>query len=300
MNTPATTLLIIFAAILYTYSGTSHASERISANYSITADATDTGGREVTSSNYTNIGSAGLIAGTTDSTTGSVNKSGFIAQLYTIQGLSIEPAQLAVNEGSDCQLNGFAALDDGTYLSLQPLAITWGIVSGPVNQISNSGNATTGNVYENTTAQVGATWQSYQAQTSLTVINVGDDDYGIYGADDVDDSWQVTHFGAGNPLAAANLDPDGDGDNNWKEFITGSIPTDISSIFRPASTFDGSTMTLTIPTIAGRTYTVKTSSALTAWDPLITFTGNGSDKVVEITGLGSTDLLFYTVGVSKN
>ena len=59
-------------------------------------------------------------------------------------------------------------------------------------------------------------------------------------------------------------------------------------------------MTLTIPTIAGRTYTVKTSSTLADWDPYTTFTGDGSDKVVEITDLGGTELLFYTVGVSKN
>ena len=300
MNAPATTLLIVFAAIQYTYTSTSLASERSSANYSITADVTDTGGHEVTSTNYTNIGSAGLIAGTTDSATGTVNKSGYIAQLYTIQGLSIEPALSNVNEGGDCQLSGYANLDDGSFLALEPTTITWGIVSGPVTQISNSGNAATGNVYQNTTAQVEATWQSYQAQTSFNVLNVGDDDFGIYAGDNVDDSWQVTHFGEGNPLAVGNLDPDGDGDNNWKEFLTGNIPTDISSIFRPASTFDGATMTLTIPTIAGRTYTVKTSSTLADWDPYTTFTGDGSDKVVEITDLGGTELLFYTVGVSKN
>ena len=300
MNAPATTLLIVFAAIQYTYTSTSLASERSSANYSITADVTDTGGHEVTSTNYTNIGSAGLIAGTTDSATGTVNKSGYIAQLYTIQGLSIEPALSNVNEGGDCQLSGYATLDDGSFLALEATTITWGVVSGPVNQISNAGNATTGNVYQNTTAQVDAAWQSYQAQTSFNVLNVGDDDFGIYAGDNVDDSWQVTYFGEGNPLGAANLDPDGDGDNNWKEFLTGNIPTDISSIFRPASTFDGATMTLTIPTIAGRTYTVKTSSTLADWDTYTTFTGDGSDKVVEITDLGGTELLFYTVGVSKN
>lgn len=298
MNASATTLLITFSVIPCAFTTTSLASERSSTNYSITTETTDTGGREATSANYTSIGSAGLIAGITNSATNTVNKSGYIAQLYTVEGLTINPEQVSVNEGSTCQINGYANVDDGTFLALSPQELSWGIVSGPVSQIDTSGLANTTSIYQTEIAQISASWSGYSTQTSFSVNNVGTDNFGIYANDNVDDAWQAHHFGENNPLGAGSQDPDGDGNNNWEEFITGTAPTDVRSIFRPTSILGETTLTLTIPTIEGRQYEVKTSSDLNTWTPYTQFSGDGSDVEVEITGVNSEDLLFYRVGVS--
>jgi hypothetical protein len=46
----------------------------------------------------------------------------------------------------------------------------------------------------------------------------------VYAADDVDDAWQVTHFGLSNPDGHGGEDPDQDGLTNREEFTAGSDP----------------------------------------------------------------------------
>ena len=130
------------------------AGEKSSANYTITTDALDIGGREATSANYSNIGSAGLIAETSKGESSTIVKAGYIAQLYSVKGLVIDPDLFEVNEGATNLVNAFASLDDDTFLTLTPTAISWSILSGPITQINVNGITTTGNVYQTTTAQV--------------------------------------------------------------------------------------------------------------------------------------------------
>jgi hypothetical protein len=49
-------------------------------------------------------------------------------------------------------------------------------------------------------------------------------------------NWQIQHFGSTtNPAAAADADPDGDGQNNMAEFLAGTDPTNSASAFRITS-----------------------------------------------------------------
>jgi len=63
------------------------------------------------------------------------------------------------------------------------------------------------------------------------VINVGNDDFGSYAGDGLDDAWQVSYFGSDNPNAAPGADPDGDFMSNRGEYIAGTIPTNATSHF---------------------------------------------------------------------
>jgi PKD repeat protein len=48
-------------------------------------------------------------------------------------------------------------------------------------------------------------------------------------------AWQIQFFGTTNSPAGANADPDGDGQNNLAEFLTGTDPTNSASAFRITS-----------------------------------------------------------------
>jgi hypothetical protein len=65
--------------------------------------------------------------------------------------------------------------------------------------------------------------------------------------DGIPDSWRQQHFGGGfatDPRAAATADPDGDGANNYQEYLAGTDPLSASSVQRvpvSVSTYAGST-----------------------------------------------------------
>jgi len=49
---------------------------------------------------------------------------------------------------------------------------------------------------------------------------------GLYAWDGLPDGWQQLYFGPNNPLAFPLADSDGDGQNNWMEYLAGTNPTD--------------------------------------------------------------------------
>ena len=77
-------------------------------------------------------------------------------------------------------------------------------------------------------------------------------------------SWQVQHFGSTtNPAAAATADPDGDGQNNLAEFLSGTDPTNSSSVLRISSvTAQGSDVLVTWTTAGGYTNVVQSTAGL--------------------------------------
>jgi hypothetical protein len=82
--------------------------------------------------------------------------------------------------------------------------------------------------------------------------------------DGIPDSWRLLYFGTiSNILSAANADPDGDGANNWQEFIAGTNPLDASSVFQfgPPAATGNSTFTLQWPSVVNKTYSVQSSSS---------------------------------------
>jgi hypothetical protein len=277
----ATSLLTLSLALASARAG-SHAS----ANYSVPADTTDAGGRRTASANYSNDGSLGGIGGGISEGGSPVEavKHGYIGQLFEVTGLMVAATPTNVNEGATSQLIASASLDDGTVLASLGGSATWTIVSGPIASISGDGLATAANVYQNTPATVRGAVGSLSGTISLTVLNVGNDDFGAYAGDGLDDAWQVRYFGLNNPNAAPNADPDHDGQSNLFEYIAGTDPTNSASRFSlniSNAAQPGQKLLVFNPRLTNRTYTVqfRTNAA----------TGSFSNLLTSITGdVGST------------
>ena len=238
-----------------------HAGSRSSANYTISTEILDMGGVRAVSANYTNSGSAGSIAGiSTVAAPAETVKHGYIGQLYELaSGFTLSATPPTINEGGTRQLSAARNLDDGTGLALDPAAVAWSVLGGPITGINLAGLATAGTVYQSTGASVQGVASGFTASLALTVLNVNIDDFSGYSGDEIDDAWQVQYFGL-PPNAAAGplLDPDGDGQNNRFEWIAGLVPIDANSAFKLSilGSAQGAHLIFS-PTVAGRTYLVK-------------------------------------------
>jgi len=211
---------------------TATAATRTSANYSLTTETVDSGGRKTTSAAYSNDGSLGDIGGV--STAGAsvqTARHSYIAQLYEVTGVTLSANPTNVNESAARQVSASAALDDATVLNLSSSSVGWDVVSGPITSINPSGLATAAVVYQNEPATVRGTFEGQTGTLGLQVLNVNNDNFGTYAGDALDDAWQVEYFGLNNPSAAPGIDPDGDGQTNRYEYVVGTIPTDVASQF---------------------------------------------------------------------
>jgi beta-glucanase (GH16 family) len=120
--------------------------------------------------------------------------------------------------------------------------------------------------------------------------------------------WQVQYFNTTtNPLAAANMDADGTGQNNQFKYVAGLDPTNPASVFvltivnitnQPTSQnliFD--------PVVAGRTYTPQFTTDLVSgvWMPLSTYSGPVTNNNATITITDTNAVLpqeFYRLNIS--
>ena len=188
-----------------------HAGTRTDANYSITADTADAGGRRTTSASYSNDDNAGLIAGiSTVASPSETAKRGCVAQLYEVGGFAVTASPSSLPEGTTRQVIGGYLLDDGTLLAVNAASVAWSAAS-PLT-INVSGLVTAGAVYQDTMALVQGIYAGSTGSTNLTVLNVNPDNFGIYAGDGVGDTWQVQYFRLPpNPAAGPLLDPDVDG-----------------------------------------------------------------------------------------
>lgn len=95
------------------------------------------------------------------------------------------------------------------------------------------------------------------------LITVGSRTNSSWG-DGIPDTWRLLWFGTvSNALSAANADPDGDGANNWQEFIAGTNPNDSTSVFQFApGEGNSSSVTLQWPSVVNKSYSVQTSRTL--------------------------------------
>ncbi|MEI7732819.1 MAG: hypothetical protein WCO56_24825 [Verrucomicrobiota bacterium] len=241
----------------------------------------DAGGKRVSSASYTMDGSLGSLGGITTAVSPSVvARHGYAGQLCDLQSLALSATLTNINETGTSQLAVKAILDDATTLSLSATNVAWSVVSGPVASINTSGLMTMANVYQNTAATVRAGYQSTYGTLTLTVINTGNDDYGIYANDAIDDAWQVRYFGLNNTNAAWNADPDHDGLNNYQEYIADTNPTNALSCLRIQSIAKAGGMTLSFQSSTNRKYSLSYTAQLPigSWTnvPLQTnLTGNG-------------------------
>jgi hypothetical protein len=82
--------------------------------------------------------------------------------------------------------------------------------------------------------------------------------------DGISDAWRLLYFGTvSDPASAANADPDGDGAANWQEYLAGTDPLNDASVFKlqAASGSSGSAFALQWPTVAGKHYTLQSSTS---------------------------------------
>lgn len=96
------------------------------------------------------------------------------------------------------------------------------------------------------------------------------------------DEWKINFFGSlTNPLAADNVDADGDGALNWQEYLAGTDPTNALSAFQFGSTgitTNGvSGVALNWLTAPGKTYILQSIPAIGGknWTAINTNTGDG-------------------------
>lgn len=300
-------LVILLPILLAGFRTLAMADVRNSANYSILAEALDFGGRVANSASYRNTGSFGVVSAEPDLTPGTyVVSGGYVAELNEVIGLTLGAAQPTVNEGASVQLGAWQLLDHATYVAVNAAAITWGAAVSPIASIDANGLATAEVIYQDTPASVQGSYGGFSHSLDLSVRNVALDDFGMYAADGIDDSWQVQYFGRDNPRAGANEDPDGDSETNLFEYTAGLIPTDSSSVFRlrvesvPGE--PGQKNLIFNPRLSGRTYLIEARLDLVdgTWQPISsTFeTDNGSERTVTDVSAASARR-YYRVKITR-
>jgi len=279
------------------------AASRTSASYSIVTENASAGGGRATSANYTSDGSAGGVVGVSTAASPSQTvKNGYIGQLYEVSAVQIAAAPITVNEGATRQLAATATLDDATTAALLGTEVSWNVASGPIAGISSSGLAAAGNVHQDTAAMVQGSYAGVEGTSGLTVLNVGNDDLGIYATDGIPDTWQVQFFGENNPLATATADATGTGQNNLFKYIAGLNPTDPASRFVTSVAGGTGAHTITLsPRLTDRSYTVEFSTTLSpnGWQPLTGAAVQDNGQTRTVTDPDGTSLRkFYRVQVS--
>ncbi len=276
-----------------------------SLNYSISAHTLDSGGGRSASASYSNDGSIGGFGGISTTPAAQTARHGYVGQLYEVTSLALSALPATVNEGGTRQLTASALLDDGTTLAASGTTVAWTVVNGPVASVNASGLATAGFVYQDTPAIVRGSLQGQTNTVGLTVLNAGNDDFGTYANDGVDDAWQVDFFGENNLSASPANDPDGDGQNNLFEYTAGTAPTNALSKFNftiaPVAGQPSRKDIVFSPRFPSRTYAVQFRNALdgAGFSPLTgsALSDNGTERTV--TDLNATEATrFYRVQIS--
>ena len=236
-----------------------------SANAASTVSVLDAGGKRASSASYVMDGSLGSFVGSAGANSPRVvARHGYAGQLYDVQSLALSASPTNVNETSTSQLAAQAILDDSTLLSLSATSVAWTVVSGLISSISANGLATTTNVYQDTGGAVRADYQSRFATLPLTIRNVGNDDFGTYARDGIDDAWQVRYFGLSNPNASPLADADRDGMDNYHEYIADTSPTNALSWFHIQTASNGGSFKVFFQSSTNRKYTLYGRTNLTS------------------------------------
>lgn len=289
-------LMTIMLLAVFPAAGCLCGAVRSSTNYVMETDTYDGGG-----------GMMGTLSYSTDATVGGGTAlgspvsagfdlpSGMVAQLYEFVGITVTAQFGSVNETQANQLYATALAGDGSLLPGLASVTTWGVVTGPILNISAAGLATTDFVLNDTGATAGGTWLGLNDTVTFGVLDSNPDNYYGYGGDGLPDNWQVHYFGLPpNADAHPTANPDGDPDPNEDEWMTGHDPNDPADFFRFIITGrSGTTATFEVDkTIFGRKYTLEYTTDFTTSPPGWTFVteetpGNQTDYTFEDTS--STD-----------
>ncbi len=140
---------------------------------------------------------------------------------------------------------------------------------------------------------------SMPEQTTSGLITLSSRTNSLYG-DGIPDSWRLRYFGTiYNYLSVSNADADGDGYDNWHEYVAGTDPTDPTDHLNAAAGQVPANQPGYIqwPSVAGKQYAVQRSIALFPpnWVNVGTFTGTGETMQFNDTVAGKN--YFYRVQV---
>lgn len=148
------------------------AGPRMSTNYIISTDISESTGSHAASANYTDDGSLGDVSGVSSVAAPALTlKSGFIGQLYEAKSLAVSALPAAVVESGTTQLSVVATMDDDSLVRLSGSDAKWAVQAGPLAGITLSGLATAGEVFINAPATVRARWDGISGDLTLTVLN---------------------------------------------------------------------------------------------------------------------------------
>ncbi|MDB4541609.1 sulfatase-like hydrolase/transferase [Akkermansiaceae bacterium] len=123
--------------------------------------------------------------------------------------------------------------------------------------------------------------------TSVLFPRVPDND-----ADELPNSYELLHGLDPNSPKDALGDLDGDGSNNFAEFIAGTDPTDSSDLLQITNLQDAATeITVTWPSVSGRSYIVSWSTDLQTWNTDSTHPATGAplSATLDKTAIDNTD-----------
>ncbi len=81
-------------------------------------------------------------------------------------------------------------------------------------------------------------------------------------------AWQIAHFGSTNaPAAAASADPDGDGANNYAEYLAHTDPQNNSNVWKLNISVNGGHINVSYPLVPNLGVVIDTSTDLMNWAP---------------------------------
>lgn len=194
-------------------------------------DVADGGGGRATSASYAQVaGVTGM--GTVSESAVYQNRGGWVGQLAEVSSLSLTGTPLPAAEESTVELWAVAGLDDGSFTVVGGSEVSWEVVSGPLSGVDSDGVAGTGSVWAETPATVRGRYFEAMGSLTWTVLDSQPDNFGSYAGDGLPDEWQVGFFGFDSLDAAPGADPDGNGQDNWFEYLAGTVPTNSASGFR--------------------------------------------------------------------
>ncbi len=153
-------------------------------------------------------------------------------------------------------------LDDGSFQALSGSEVF--VQSADPLLIFDGDNYLTDPVLAEAPLSFDASAAGFDRSFAVTVLDSDPDNFGNLAKDGLPDNWQLLYFALESPpeIASAGVDPDFDGRTNRFEYLTGTIPIDLTSRFTLTAEFneeglDPAIRFLFSPFLAERVYTVE-------------------------------------------